>query len=340
MKILIAGSDEVWSLEKFYIKHLMNAGVEVKVCPVQSIFYSYYSKSIFAKVLYKAGWSDIYKRIEGIVKKTITDWKPDVLWVFKGMELSPELLYWIKERNVKLVNFNPDNPFLFSGKGSGNKNITNSIGVYDLHFSYDREIQERIKREYDVPCSILPFGFEISGDLYMECTNQKETLRVCFLGNPDQQRADFIQLLADKIPVDVYGHGWDKFIGHKNVTVFGPVYGNDFWKTLYRYRIQLNLMRPHNPNSHNMRSFEVPGVGGIGLFPHTPDHATYFTEEKELFLYKSIPDCIKSCETVLALPEKEAEAIRSAARLKSMQAGYSYRDRAFQALKEIKKLVS
>ena len=54
------------------------------------------------------------------------------------------------------------------------------------------------------------------------------------------------------------------------------VESSDFWKVLRKYRVQLNLMRPHNLDSHNMRSIEVPAVGGIGLFPDTPDHERFF----------------------------------------------------------------
>jgi spore maturation protein CgeB len=340
MKILIAGSDEVWSLEKYFVKHLINAGVQIQICAVQSIFLSSYNKSILTKILHKAGWSSIYKQIEEKVKQAITNGQPDVMWVFKGMELSPELLQWVKSKGVKLVNFNPDNPFIFSGSGSGNKNVTDSIGLFDLHWTYDRDIQKQIIDNYKVPCNILPFGYEISDGIYEECIKQEETVKVCFLGNPDSQRAGFIQQLAQKIPVDVYGHNWNRFLNHKNVAVFQPVYADDFWKTLYRYRVQLNLMRPHNPNSHNMRSFEVPGIGGIGLFPHTPDHATYFEEGKELYLYKTLNDCIAKAETLLSMTTSEAATIRIAARLKSVQVGYSYRDRALQAFGEIKQLVA
>lgn len=340
MKLLIAGSDEVWSLEKFYIRHLQNEGVEVEICQVQSMFYKYYQKSIINKLLFKAGLSNIYREIGNKVRNKIEEFQPDVLWVFKGMELTPDLLKWVKEKNIRLVNYNPDNPFLFSGTGSGNSNVTESIGLYDLHLTYDRNIQEQIIREYKTPCSILPFGFEISNELYAECVKQEEILKVCFLGNPDVQRGNFINQLAEKIPVDVYGHNWDKLVSHKNVQVHGPVYGKDFWKTLYKYRIQLNLMRPHNPQSHNMRSFEVPGVGGIGLFPYTPDHDQYFVNGKEIFLYKDIDECAERSKELLGLSTADAKKIRIAARSKSISSGYSYRDRASQALTEISTLLS
>jgi spore maturation protein CgeB len=340
MKLLLVGSDEVWSLEKHYTKYLGEVGVNVKVCPLQSIFYKYYNKGIVYKILFKLGFSGIEKTMSGSLKTTVEEFQPDVVWVFKGMEVAPEVLKWIKAKGIKTVNYNPDNPFLFSGKGSGNKNLTNSIGLYDLHFSYDREIKSRIEKDYGIPCKILPFGFELNDQLYQECCKEKELLKLCFLGNPDKERAEFIMELADEVTIDVYGNDWGKFVQHKNISVFPPVYDNDFWKTLRKYRAQLNLMRPHNPNSHNMRSFEVPGVGAIGLFPRTPDHEQYFNEGQEIFLYQNMMECKKLAIHILNMSETVAFEVRERARNRSLDSGYSYYNRALQSLSEIKKLLA
>ncbi|HUB60027.1 MAG TPA: glycosyltransferase [Puia sp.] len=338
MRVLIAGSDEVWSLEKYYAKYLEEAGVGVSGIPVQSIFYGYYHKGIIHKVLFKLGLSPVGRVIESRMRSMVEEQKPDMVWVFKGMELSPELLRWIKGQGIRLVNYNPDNPFLFSGKGSGNKNVTDSIGLYDLHFSYDRSICKKITGDYDIPCRILPFGFELGEELYAECCEQQETVKLCFLGNPDEQRAAFIRQLADDLPIDVFGNGWGKFVRHEQITVYPPVYGADFWKTLYRYRVQLNLMRVHNLQSHNMRTFEVPGVGGIGLFPRTPDHEAFFEAGKEVFLYRDMLECKQTAAGLLNMTPGEAMAVRRAARCRSIGSGYTYRDRALQALAEMQKL--
>lgn len=339
MKLLLVGSNEVWSLEKHYSKYISEEGTEVNICPVQSIFLQYYQKSIINKVLYKAGLSTIEKKIERHLKDMISGWKPDVIWVFKGMEVTPGLLQWAKEKGIKLVNYNPDNPFIFSGSGSGNKNVINSLSLYDLHFSYDRGVLNRIEKEYGVPCKMLPFAYELNDKLYNECCKEKEVLKICFLGNPDKTRAAFIMELANAVAIDVYGNDWEKFVQHKNITVFPPVYADDFWKTLRKYRAQLNLMRPHNPDSHNMRSFEVPGVGAIGLFPRTPDHEQYLKEGKEVFLYRDIAECKKLANDILEMTEAEARMVREKARSRSVNSGYSYRDRALQSLSEIKKLL-
>ncbi|HLI94308.1 MAG TPA: glycosyltransferase [Puia sp.] len=340
MRVLIVGSDEVWSLEKYYGKNLGNAGVGVRSFPAQSIFYGYYHKSIIHKLLFKSGLSPVGRMIETQMRAVVADCQPDIVWIFKGMELSPDLLRWIKGKGIRLVNYNPDNPFLFSGRGSGNKNVTDSIGLYDLHFSYDQSICRQISKDYNIPCRILPFGFELAEGLYAECEEQVETVKLCFLGNPDRQRAAFISQLAEAFPIDVFGYHWESFVKHDRITIFPPVYGEAFWKTLRRYRVQLNLMRAHNLHSHNMRTFEIPGVGGIGLFPRTPDHEAFFEAGKEVFLYDDMAGCKQQAAVLLKMTQGEAAEIRRAARRRSVGSGYSYQDRALQALTEMKKLLA
>jgi|RhiMetdeSRZDD1v2_1073273.scaffolds.fasta_scaffold16586_5 spore maturation protein CgeB len=339
MRLLIVGSDKVFAIENFYVRYLKESAIEMRLFTAQSIFYDYYQSSILHKILFKAGISPIIHKINSQFKQVVTEFEPQVIFIFKGMEIFPESLQWARQRGIKLVNYNPDNPFLFTGKGSGNMNVTNSIQLYDLHLTYDGDIKKELEQKYKIPTGILPFGFDLNDNLYNECAKQREVKKVCFLGNPDAQRAAFIDQLAEHLPIDVYGNNWSKFVQGNNITVYEPVYGNEFWKTLYRYRVQLNLMRIHNPNSHNMRSFEVPGVGGIGLYPYTVDHALYFETGKEIFLYKDLAECINLSRTLLNMSDEEAFNVRSAARLKSLQAGYSYCNRALLALQEIKKLM-
>jgi spore maturation protein CgeB len=190
-----------------------------------------------------------------------------------------------------------------------------------------------------MPVELLPFGFDLDEKLFNECVRQKEILKACFLGNPDSQRASFIVQLAEAdIPIDVYGSRWDKQLDHPNITIHSPVYLNDFWKTLRKYRVQLNLMRLHNPDSHNMRSFEIPGVGGIMLAPDTPDHRMFFEEGKELFLYNDVETCIAAINSLLNFSEANANYIREQARAKSLANGYTYKDRSKQALDAIRKI--
>lgn len=337
---MVVGSDKIYALENHYVKYLKKFGVEVLHFSAQSIFLDHYNKNTFNKVIFKAGLSAVYKTINTKFRQDVEKFKPEVIWVYKGMEIFPKSLQWAKNRNIKLVNYNPDNPFLFSGKGSGNKNITRSIAAYHLHLTYNLAVKKRIETEFNIPACILPFGFEVSTELYNECCKENEIIKACFLGNPDSLRAKFIlQNAKEGIKLDVYGNNWSKYLQHPNINIFNPVYGMAFWKTLRKYRVQLNLMRPHNPDTHNMRSFEIPGVGGIQLAPDTPDHKTYFEPGKEIFLYADIDECVNQIKKLLALKTKDAMEIRDCARMRSINSGYSYKDRTKQALEKIKALI-
>ena len=337
MKLLVVGSDQVWSIEKVYMKYLTGWGDEVRLFAAQNEFYRYYNRSVVNKVIYRLGLSGIITRINRELRQLITEWKPDAIFVFKGMEVLPSTLRWMREQGIFLANYNPDNPFIFSGAGSGNSRVTDGIPLYDLHLTYNLEIKDRLEREYHLATGLLPFGFDVTEELYERCRLQPEVRRVCFLGNPDDGRVALIRQLLDRgIGIDVYGHHWDKFIHHDNLHIHEAVYGEDFWLTLYRYRVQLNLLRPHNLQSHNMRTFEVPGIGGIQLAPDTPEHRRFFRPGQEIFLFGNMNECYDKIKMLLDLPAAEASALRDAARAFSIASGYTYKDRARTVLDSIR----
>lgn len=329
MRLLIVGPDEVYSIENYYAKYLAEYGATISHFTAQNLFYNYYHGNNFRKIVYLAGLSSIIKRINNLFKKKVDEFKPDIIWIFKGMEITPASIKWAKSKNILLANYNPDNPFIFTGRGSGNKNIKRSIELYDLHFTYNLAIQKIFKSRYYIDAEFLPFGFDISDNIYENCQRQDEIVKTCFLGNPDKQRASTLLQLADNgIEIDVYGNYWPRFVNHKNIQIFNPVHGELFWEVLRKYRIQLNLMRIHNEDSHNMRSFEIPAIGGIQLAPYTVEHNLLFEENKEIFLFKNIDDCVEKIKYLLSLSEPDSLNLRKLARLGVIEKGYSYKNRA------------
>jgi spore maturation protein CgeB len=331
MKLLVVGADSNYAIERPYVRYLAANPLIDKVdfFAAQNRFLAYYQKSLLHKILYRSGLSNILDQINSELIASVRHNKPDVILVFKGMEIFPETLQWLRGQDIKLANYNPDNPFIFSGQGSGNINITKSIALYDLHLTYDADVQKRITTDFGIRCEILPFGFDLDDRLYRQCQQEAEVIRACFVGNPDSGRSKFLMTLATAgVELDVYGHQWNKHLNHPNIRIFNGVFGDMFWKTLAQYRVQLNLMRIHNPHSHNMRSFEVPGVGGILLAPDTADHRHYFQPGSEIFLFKSVNECSDVIKHLLALPLTDALKIREASRSRSINSGYRYEDRA------------
>ena len=338
MKVLVVGAKKAPAIESYFVRHLNTLGAETRHFAAQNIFFDHYERNIVSKILFKAGLSPIYRKINRLFLEEVKDFRPDIVWVFKGMEIFPESLVKVKEMGIRLVNYNTDNPFLFSGKGSGNANVVRSLDLYDLHLSYDPGIRKRIIEETGIRCELLPFSFEEDPALYERCVTQQEDPRICFVGSPDKDRTAFLEKIADEVPLVVYGPGWDTFTRHPQITIYPAVHKDDYWKTLYRFRAQLNLMRPHNPDSHNMRSFEVPGIGGIMLAPDTADHRRYFEDGKEIFLYAGAEDCIAKARSLLQMTPPQARTIRTAARSRSMELGYSYMGRTTQVYKWFQEL--
>ncbi len=339
MKILVVGSDKIFAIENFYVRYLRGLGNDVVHFPSVSMFYDFHQKNVVNKIFFKLGFSGIYQSINKKLKQVVKRERPDVIWVFKGLEIFPDTLRWIKGQGIPLANFNGDNPFLFSGRGSGNQNITNSLGLYDLHFTYNLAIEAELRRR-GYRTAILPFGFDLDDQVYERCTQEPEIIRVCFLGNPDKDRSAFIMRLAEKnIPMTVFGNHWSSFVHHPGIEIHPPVYGEAQWRALRRYRVQLNLMRPHNPDSHNMRTFEVPGVGGIMLAPRTREHLQFFEDGREAFFFSDITECIQRALDILAFTTPEALKVREAARTRSLESGYRYEDRARSVDSILKSLI-
>jgi spore maturation protein CgeB len=331
------GADYQWAIENHFVKHFSSLGSTVELFPAQRYFYEYYYKNIVTKLICRLGLSRIYSEINANLLKCVEDFKPNIVFVFKGMEVLPETLTNLKQAGIKLVNYNPDNPFIFSGYGSGNKNVSESLKMYDLHLTYNLEILEKLKT-MQLKSEFFPFAFEEGIDQEPELIEAAEVLKPCFLGNPDKNRVELLNQLAERgVKLDVYGNDWAKNSIHPNITAYPPVYGDEMITVLRKYRVQLNLMRIHNLNSHNMRSLEIPGHGGIQLAPRTVEHEMLFKEGEEIFLYNDVDDCVSQINKLLNISFEESLENRKKAQ-STAQSKHTYMQRSAQAAEMFEKI--
>lgn len=325
MRIVLIGSNYEWSIENKFIRELQKLGFEVTLLPAQNWFYKFYYKSFINKFLYRFGLSSIIKRINNRLLESVKLFNPDIIWIFKGMEVLPKTLNIWKNQNIKLVNYNPDNPFIFTGTGSGNINVTNSIDCFDLHLSYDHQVLKELKSR-GLKCAFFPFAVDISQIQLNE--ELKPIDKLVFVGNPDKQRVAFINELAQLgVPLVVFGNNWAKFKMDESIDVYGSVEASQFKDIVRNYRAMLNIMRIHNPNSHNMRSLEIPGFGGIQLAARTKDHQSFFEENEEIFLFDNASEAQKKWETILKLTNSDMLKLRNSA-LQKVKFSHSYEQRA------------
>lgn len=336
MRILIVGSTHVAALEQTYHRYFREWGAESEIFdarqPVGWI-HSLPKKGVNAirRFLPSTGLG----AVNTLLLEKVRQWKPEVVWVFKGMEILPSTLNRLRGQVPLLASYNPDHPFQFTGPGSGNALMTRSLPLYHAHLTYQEAIADRLRAETGLPVACVAFGFDLDEPTWNAVAGLPEIVRVGFVGSADADRAGAVRtLLQAGLPVDVYGNGWNKFLNlTSGLQVFGPVYGADFWEKIRVFRVQLNLLRPHNHGSHNMRSFDVPGAGGIQLAPESAEHQRFFDAEKEVFLFNSPEEMVQKARFLLSLTPDQADLIRKRARKRSLEGGYHYRNRATEVLK-------
>src|SRR5262249_31332555 len=152
----------------------------------------------------------------------------------------------------------------------------------------------------------LPFGYD--PDLYFPeraANTLLENVDVLFVGGADKDRAPVIEeLTADGLKVAVHGDYWDRFprlkarrLGHapppsiRAATCIAP--------------ITLCLVRRANRDSHVMRSFEIPAIGGFMLAEDTADHREIFGPEGECVLYFASPaEAVSKAHWALRHPDE------------------------------------
>lgn len=332
--LLILGSDHEAALEHIFKRELEVLGNQVQIIPVQNMFLEFYHKSIYNKIRYRLGFTSILNKLQVVIINAVLELKPSLVIVFKGMEVQPETIIWIKAQGIKVCNYNPDHPFIFSGRGSGNSNVTNSVQHFDHYFSYAIDVVERLK-QLGVKSTIIPFGFDSNGFDYKPLKEEDEIQKVCFLGNADKQRVAFLNELAQLgVVIDVFGENWNGYKLNKHITKHSAKYGQEFWNILQLYAVQINLLRLHNLQTHNMRSFDIPGAGGIMLAPNTPDHSNLFIPNEEIFLFDGVEDAFQKIEIILSMTFEDRNTIRKAARNKAIHL-HSYHSRVKDLFKEV-----
>jgi spore maturation protein CgeB len=337
-KVLLVGSTNVSALELSYIKYInKNNQIDLNIYSISNFLSKNINWGYRLLRFISPSRNLLYSKLNSELRSTLEQIQPNIVIVFKGMQVYPSTLLYAKTKNIKLINYNPDHPFTFSGRGSGNKNITNSISIYNLHLTYNSLVKPIIEQKFGIPCPIIPFGYNIGShntDHIIE--EREEILCVCFIGNPDKIRSDRIKfLLNNNIQVHIYGNNWEKYIdsqSFRGLKIFRPVYDEEFWVTMRKYRVQLNIFRPHNLGSHNMRTFEIPAIGGIMVGEYSQEQLAFFEDHKDAFFYHDNNDMLTKVRRVLDLSIEEANKIRESARNRCVTSKYHYKYRAKQMI--------
>jgi spore maturation protein CgeB len=336
-RILMLGAFSPGSLENYYKTGFEKHDVAIETFGLADKFYAILNRSIVNKVINKLSPDFYYSQINEALLRFIEKKRYDVILVFKGMELFPDTVKQLKKHAEIIANYNPDHPFVFFFPGSGNNHVLKSIPYYDVHFSYARNIVKKLQKDFNKPAYCVPFGYDSNVALPYNDSQSAYAGRILFIGAYDKLRAKYLNKLKSSW-LDIYGD--DKWGSRSVLSQYlrkayrnKSLYGNDYSSAVASSVGILNILRKQNlvEDSHNMRTFEVPGYGGVLIAERTSEQMEYFEENNEAIFFSSAEELGDKMEFLATHPDT-AESIKQAAYQKSISAGYSYDHRSSQLL--------
>jgi spore maturation protein CgeB len=146
------------------------------------------------------------------------------------------------------------------------------------------------------------------------------------------RRAFFEQIRKKGLPLEVYGPGCGDWLrpwrGRRiSAPSLAKLYAGHF--------ASLNLLQPGNTErGMNLRAFEAPCCGGVGLYPPVADLPLCFEAGKEILTYASVDDLADVVATLLGSPEL-VESVAKAGRARVL-AEHTFEHRARRMIVDIK----
>lgn len=329
MKILLLGAFGKGALEHFYVDGLKTQSNDITTYDIASPYYVRVSQSIINKCINKVLPGMFFMPINKALIQFLNAKHFDVILVFKGLTLFPETIKLLKQHAKLLCCYNPDHPYKFFAEGSGNSNIARSIPLYDMYLTYAVRIAADLRKIYNVNSHIIPFGYDNKSVINTVAPKDDIKNKWLFIGAYDKERASFLHKLAVK-NLRIYGDlKWSS--RNKFSTVLQEAYGNrSIYDEEYKSFVTMgggviNLLRRQNieENSHNMRTFEVPGYGGLLIANRTEEQLSFFEEGREAIYFETIEELKDKLHYLEANPQ-QIEKIKRAAAERSQKSNYSY----------------
>jgi len=249
--------------------------------------------------------------------------KPDLLYLKKGMLVTPDTLLKLKDRGVKIVNWFPDDLQEFDW-------VSKNAGLFDYFFSFDTYVVEKLRGRGLKNVFYLPFAADPTTytDISFE---DKYKCDVAFVGAWYPEREKLLELLTD-YNLKIWGwKNWEKtklskfYYGPLPPERLGDIYNNS--------KINLNIHFSSAGYGANERTFEIPAAGGFELSSYRKDMAGLFEIGKEIDVFKGPEEMLAKVDFYLK-NDKIRQEIKTAGHQRVLKE-HTYESRLSQMLKII-----
>jgi spore maturation protein CgeB len=336
VKLLIIGSRAPGSLEGAYERSFNRlSDCQVDVFDVDSHRFTFKGFGILPRATARAASPVSRLQVQRGCDRFLSRRRDsyDAILVFKGADFSRSSLeqYRSYQRNAVWLNLNPDDPFNVSSRGSTNGNIIGAVSFFDIYLIWSRQLVPKLELNGCKRAEYLPFGYD--PDLHRPPDHAASTTdhSISFIGAWDKEREATLEQLAD-FDLIIFGDSWRRARRKSPLAskiVARNLYGKELCEVVFRSTACLNLLRKQNNGAHNMRTFEIPAIGGLMVTTRSLEQQEYFPEGEASFMFRDADELRDQLERALADTALTGK-IRS--RSQALAERHSYVERATQIL--------
>lgn len=270
------------------------------------------------------------------IKEACENFKPDLVFIVKGVLVKPKTLKYIKQLGMKSVSWSNDDMYAWHNRSLW---YTWSLKYYDLvvtQKSYNCNPDELPSLGAKVLFQDKAIDPQINKPVE-DCDTYDCVHDVVFVGTKEEDRLEHLIYLAEH-GIEVHIYGWsqdDSGQYHDNLIFHNThLYGDDFNAALGCSKIALNFLRKMNRDVQTSRSIEIPAAGGFMIAERTDEHQKLFKEGVEADYFSTKEELLEKVEYYLN-NEKERQAIAKAGFERCYTSDYTFKNRMSEILEKV-----
>ena len=220
-----------------------------------------------------------------------------------------------KSTGAPFVNHYPDHPYIgvrwMPREASAlRRDLIEVFRQYSIVWMWERGLMERLQRDgveakylpFAVDPGIVPPAIPIHAE-GLHCDACHVTHDVAFVANYSRFRCAEVAAIR-KHTVAIWGSNWPRnwrtLSGQHRV--HQPVWGSAVSAIMAKAAVSLNVLNAENLGGPNMRTFEIPGSGGVMLARYSPEQHEFFPEGEAAAYYRSPAEIGRQDRRVVARP--------------------------------------
>jgi Glycosyl transferases group 1/DUF based on E. rectale Gene description (DUF3880) len=318
-RILLIGNDAEWAIERSFLRAFADLDVSASLWDWSKLL-APLPPRIHAR---RFSWPLVSRLINSRLPAQVRSARADVVLVFKGLLVEPETVFALKGMGRIVTCLNPDNPFNPT-PSSSQPQLRRALASWDCYFTWSKLLVEMLYSIGARRVEYLPFAWDPNRHPPGELSSEPK-YPLSFVGSYSRHREAWLSSLLD-LDLHIWGGGWHRAASAVRSRVHGGVQtGPDFARVVRDSVVSLNILNPWNVPGHNMRTFEIPGCGGLQLSTRTAGIRELFREDDEILLFNTREELRSRVKSLLASP---GERRRIAAKGHAQAAHNTFRERA------------